>query len=327
MRPLIIFMFSGQGSQYYQMGRELFEQNPVFRKWMLEGDKIVSGLSGISIIDQIYHDANKKSDLFSRTLFTHPAIFMVEYALTQVVIGMGIEPDYCLGVSLGGFAAAVLAGVITFEEALTAVVRQAEALEASCPPGGMIAVLHSPSLYYENPLFHENLSLAAVNFPSHFVVSGSQKQLSDIQTFLQEKKITFQWLAVSHGFHSSLIDPAAAPFRNFLKELVLREPRIPFISCSPAHILPSIPRDYLWETIRMPVQFQQTIQLLEEHAPYLYLDLGPSGTLATFVKYNLGRESSSRSLSLLNPFGQDSRNLIRLKDILSSSDGKREELR
>ncbi|MEW6381641.1 MAG: acyltransferase domain-containing protein [bacterium] len=319
MRPRTIFMFSGQGSHYYQMGREIFEQNPVFRKWMLEGEKIVSGLIGVSIIDQIYHNGYKKSDQFSRTLYTHPAIFLVEYALAQAVMEMGIQPDYCLGASLGVFAAAALADAVTFEAALTTVVRQAQAMEALCSQGGMMAILNPPALYFQNPLFHENCELAAINFPSHFVVSGGLKPLSDIQTFLEERKITFQRLAVSHAFHSSLIDPAEVTYRNFLNTLVLREPRIPFISCSDAHILPYIHRDYFWDTVRLPVQFQKTIQSLEEHAehaPYLYLDLGPSGTLASFVKYNLNHQSRSKSLSVLNPFGQEAKALERLRSLM-----------
>ncbi|MEW5804471.1 MAG: acyltransferase domain-containing protein [bacterium] len=328
MNQFTIFMFSGQGSHYYQMGRELFEQNPVFRKNVLDGDRIVSEMTGVSIISQIYSNVYKKSDQFSHTLYTHPAIFLVEYALAQVVMEIGINPDYVLGASLGGFAAAAIAGVIPFETALTAVVRQAEALETLCPQGGMMAVIHSPDLFFENPLFHEHLELAAVNFPSHFVVSGDRKSLSDIQILLEEKKIIFQMLDVSRGFHSSLIDPAAAAYKNFLNTLVLDDPNICFISCSHANVLPFLPRDYFWETVRAPIYFQKTIQVLEEQAPYLYLDLGPSGTLASFVKYNLSEKSTSRSLPLLNPFGQDLKNLSRLKDTLPLlSDGEGEQLR
>ena len=188
MRQSVVFMFSGQGSHYYQMGRGLFEHNLVFQEWMLEGDKILSEMIGVSIIDQVYNNRYKKIDPFNRTLYTHPAIFLVEYALAQAVIDSGIEPDQVLGTSVGGFAAAALAGVMTFETALTAVVRQAEAIETLCPPGGMMAILNSPDLYFENPLFNENLELAGINFPSHFVVSGKPESLSDIQDLFKREK-------------------------------------------------------------------------------------------------------------------------------------------
>jgi trans-AT polyketide synthase/acyltransferase/oxidoreductase domain-containing protein len=319
MRQSVIFMFSGQGSHYYQMGRGLFEQNLVFQKWMLEGDRILSEMIGVSIIDQVYNNLYKKFDRFSRTLYTHPAIFLVEYALAQAVIDSGIEPDQVLGTSVGGFAAAALAGVMSFETALTAVVRQAEAIETLCPHGGMMAILDSADLYFEDSLLseNENLELAAINFPSHFVVSGKPESLSDAQISLKEKKITSQLLDVSHGFHSSLIDPAAATYKEFLNTLVLGKPQIPFISCSHTYTLASIPQNYFWEVVRAPVQFQKTIDALEEHAPYFYLDLGPAGTLATFVRYNLKNKSSgSKSLFVLNPFKDEVNIAEKLKDLI-----------
>lgn len=314
MPQSIIFMFSGQGSHYYQMGRELFDLNRIFRKWMLKGDKIVSDILGVSIIkDHIYNNFYKKSDQFTRTLHTHPAIFLIEYALARVVLEMGIEPDYTLDTSLGGFAAAALTGVLTFETALYAVIKQAQTLELYCSQGGMMAILHSPHLYFENPLFNENLELAAINFSSHFVVSGNAECLTAIIPFLKEKEISFQMLAVSQGFHSPHIDPAEAFYKEFLNTLVLQEPCVPFMSCSQADILPSIPPNYFWEVIRLPIQFGKTIQIVEERGPFLYLDLGPSGTLATFVKYNLPRASCSRSLSILTPFGKDADNMEKVK--------------
>ena len=159
--------------------------------------------------------------------------------------------------------------------------------------------------------------MAAINFPSHFVVAGNQEALSDIRALLKEKEISYQLLAVSQGFHSSLIDPAAAGCIDFLNTLTLHEPRVSFISCSQANILSSIPQNYFWEIIRLTIQFQKTIQILEESASYIYLDLGPSGTLATFVKYNLDNQSRSKSLSILTPFGQDVRNLERLKAVIN----------
>ncbi len=314
MRSPTVFMFSGQGSHYYQMGRELYEQNPNFRKWMLRGDKIISDILGISILEELYNDSVRKSDSFHHTLYTHPAIFLVEYALAQIVIDMGLEPDFVLDASMGGFAAAAVAEVLPFELALTAVIEQAKAIEAFCPQGEMTAILHPARLYFETPLFYENLELAGINFPAHFVVSGKVLSLSLIKDFLKEKKITFQSLAVSHAFHSSFIDPAEVTYKTFLNTLVLHRPKISFISSSYADTLSSLPQYYFWEIVRTSLQFQKTIEILEKKSPYLYLDLGPSGTLATFVKYNLSHNSTSKSASILSPFGQDLKSLKKLEN-------------
>ena len=180
-----------------------------------------------------------------------------------------------------------------------------------------MAILYFPYLYFENSLLNSNLELAAINFSSHFVVAGKSEALSNIQTFLKEKEISYQLLAVSQGFHSSFIDSAEADYTDFLTKLAFQKPRLSFISCAQARILPSLPQNYFWEIIRLPIQFQKTIQILERSASYTYLDLGPSGTLATFVKYNLHNQSCSKSYSILTPFGQDVGNLEKLKSILT----------
>src|SRR5262245_6272077 len=134
-------MFSGQGSHYLQMGRALFDDNRIFRDWMMRLDDFVRQSSGTSVIETLYSDRHKAGDSFDRTLLTHPAIFMVEYSLAQTLIDLGVQPDMVLGVSVGTFAAATVAGFLGVENALTAVMRQASALEENCEAGGMTAVL------------------------------------------------------------------------------------------------------------------------------------------------------------------------------------------
>src|SRR4051812_8779412 len=101
-------MFSGQGSQYFHMGRALFEGNATFRHWMTRLDAMVRQSSGASVVETLYSDANRRSDAFDRTLLTHPAIFMVEVSLAQCLMDAGLQPDLVLGASLGSFAAAAV---------------------------------------------------------------------------------------------------------------------------------------------------------------------------------------------------------------------------
>ena len=167
MSDSVVFMFSGQGSQFYQMGRELFELHDGFRRWMLRLDAIVYNITHMSILDHIYDESKTISDQFDRTLYSHPAIFMVEYALAQILLERGIKPNYVLGTSMGEFASASIAGVISLEEALEALIEQAKALETHCQSGAMLAVLDDVSLYNETPLLYDNSELASVNFNSH----------------------------------------------------------------------------------------------------------------------------------------------------------------
>lgn len=301
MKKPIIFMFSGQGSHYYQMGRELYDQEPVFKRQLQAAEVIYRDLTSVSILDNLYNDHFKKSDSFSRTLFTHPSIFMVEYALACLLLEQGIIPDCVLGASLGEFCAAVIAGILTFEEAFQAVIVQAQMLETYCPPGAMMAILHPHNLYNDFRLIREQSERAAINFPSHFVVSGRTDHLKQIAALLNEQQISFHELAVAHGFHSALIDDAAQPYLQFLERFSLKTPHTPFISC--AHEVPFtfFHLGQFWDAIRKPIRFQDTIEALERENNYTYLDLGPSGTLATFVKYNLKKTSSSRTHTILTP--------------------------
>lgn len=305
-------MFSGQGSQYYQMGRELYEKQPHFRAWMLKGDRRVQGTAGFSVLEHVYDPRQKKGDPFTRTLFTHPAIFLVEYSLAQTLREAGIEPDYVMGASMGGFAALAVAGVLTFEQALQAVIEQARYLEASCRPGGMLAVLAEPASFDQTSWLYQQSVLAGVNFDKHFVISAGQRELSDIEQALKQTSVTMAMLPVSYAFHSPLIDPAMSTYCDFLQTLVYSVPQIPLICCTYATELSHIPENYLWTIIREPIRFQKTIASMEAEQAWTYLDLGPSGTLATFVKYNLPTPSASDIFSIMTLFGRELSNLDKL---------------
>lgn len=311
----IVFMYSGQGSQYYQMGISLYEHNGHFKSCMNQVDKLCSEIMGVSILKQLYETTNRPSQPFIKTTLTYPAIFMIEYALTQLLLEKNIFPNMILASSMGGFAAAVAANIFSLETALQAAIRQAQLLDEHCPEGGMLAILHDTQLYAREAYIHNFSELAAINLDSHFVISGTTENLSLITDKLQQNTITYQSLPVSHPFHSSYMDGAQASILGGMQDLILERPKLPFISCTHADFLSSLSPLHFWEMIRDPIQFQATIQLLESQQPAIYLDLGPSGTLATFVKYNLSSSSQSQQYSIVTPYGQDIKNL---ENVLSS---------
>src|SRR5215475_7140011 len=308
---MTVFMFSGQGAQYFQMGRALYEGNDTFREWMIELDDIARGASGRSVIEALYSDARGRGDQFDRTLLTHPAIFMVEYSLAQSLMRAGVWPDIVLGVSLGSFAAAAVAGFIGVEDALTAVMRQATALEECCEPGGMIAVLADPALFAEDFLSGRG-ELAAVNFSSHFVVSARRAELETIEAALRKRNIGYQRLPVSVPFHSQWIDDAKAPFESFMRSIRRKRGRLPLACCDQAATLSELSDDYFWNVVRRPIRFRETIARLERQGASRYIDVGPAGTLATFLKYGLSAQAESTAHAILTPYGFDRKNLAAL---------------
>ncbi len=306
-----VFMFSGQGSQYFQMGRELYDCDATFREWMIRLDGIAQELSGRSVIETIYSDARGKGDIFDRTLMTHPAIFMVEISLAQSLIQSGVRPDMVLGASLGSFAAAAVAGFISVEDALTAVTGQAIALEECCEPGGMIAVLADPALFAEDFLSGRS-ELAAVTFSSHFVVSARRAELAEIEAALMRRNIGYQRLPVSFPFHSQWMERAKARFESFMRSIRLKRGRLPLACCDQSAILFDLSEDYFWNVVRRQIRFRETIERLEREGARRYIDLGPSGTLATFLKYVAPATTRSTAHAILTPYGFDRKNLAAL---------------
>lgn len=314
MRRKVVCLFSGQGSHYYGMGRDLFESHVIFRNCMQALDRIFHDLGLRGILAEIYRVDRTPADWFSELRFTHPAIFMVEVALLEVLRAEGIEPDCVVGASLGEFAAAVASGAISKEEVASSIVRQVEIVEKYCPAGGMLAVFEDVGLFAREEILHGNAELAAINHDRHFVVSGIAEPIEQIGRWLNFAKVPFQKLAVAYPFHSRFMDVAAEPYRECLTKLRIGQPRVPFVSCETASYLDSLQIAHFWHMVRSPIRLRDTIQMLEQEAGgCLYIDMGPSGTLANFVKYNQSLESRSKALTILSPFAGQTSNLKRVK--------------
>lgn len=315
----VVFMFSGQGAQYHHMGRELLEREPVFRDWMERANERLRVRHGVDVLAFLYDPAKSRSTPFEELLYSHPAIFMLEYALAQVLLARGRRPDCVLGSSLGEFAAAAVSGVLGFEEALDAVMQHARIVRAYCPEGGMTAVLADESLFGAERALHGGCELAASNFPGNFVIAGAKQPLRAAEAFLREHGIRFQQLPVPYAFHSSLVDPAAPPFLEYLQRLPLRPPALPFISCAQAGFLERMPPGHFWRVGREPIHLHQTLEALGRDGPLAFVDLGPSGTLAACVKYGLPPGSGSTFVAAMTPFGNDLRTLAAVEASLPAS--------
>jgi bacillaene synthase trans-acting acyltransferase len=303
-----VFVFSGQGSQYYRMGLSLHEQDPLFREQLERLNALAASLGVPGVVDAVF--AGQLSDSFDRTLLTHPAIFIFEYALALRLMAGGVKPDVVLGASMGTFAAATVAGCMDERTALRAVIAQAQALETHCAPGGMVAILDKPALQSSERFLDDRSELAAIHFDKHFVVAAQAADTAAIETELKQRGMTHQRLAVSYAFHSRWIDDARVPFLSAIADLSLQPARIPLACCMRADpAAGSLTREDLWYMARKPIRFFDTVARLDAQGPFRYIDVGPSGTMATFLKYALPGGSASIAQPILTPFGQDVRNL------------------
>ncbi len=318
MTKKIVFMFSGQGSQYYQMGKELYLSNDIFKKYMKELDIISAKYIGNSIIDEIYNPEKKKSDTFDRLLYTHPAIFMLEYSLTKTLFDMDIIPDYVLGASLGEFVSAAIAKTLSVEDALESVIKQAQVIEQNCEESSMIAILSGTDLYYDEPKIRECAEIGSVNYNSHFIIVTKNQNTNEIIKILRQRDILYQVLPVRYGFHSNLINSAEPDYLDYLARLHINNPKLRTISCLNGTKIEDLQQNYFWEVVNKPIKFKEAIKHLEGiSSSNYYIDLGPSGTLSNFAKRNIEKSSESKCYSIVTPFDNDEKNIYSIKNIIS----------
>jgi acyl transferase domain-containing protein len=304
LRRKIVFMFSGQGSQYYQMGRDLYRSSAVFREWMHKLDAVVSHRVGRSVIREIYRPDRGEVDEFDDIYLSSSAIVMVEYALARHLMDLGVRPSLTLGVSLGTFSAASVSGMLDIFDALSAVLKMAEITAANCAPGAMIAVVDSAGAISDRTM-GGCCEVAALNLASHFVLSVQKSRLAEIEAFLHRRDVPYQILPVKFAFHSKWIDGAEASYKAVLQDLKLRTATIPMACAMRGTIVSNLSRDHLWDVARQPIRFPQVMNIVERSGPCLYVDTGPSGTLATLLKYILPQGSRSLSKTTLRPFAGD----------------------
>lgn len=308
----LVWLFSGQGSQYFGMGRELYRGEPAFRGTLERCSEILRPRLGLDLAGEIYRERADPHAPFARTRHSGPAIVAVQLGVAALLRERGQEPDLLLGYSLGEVSAAIVAGALALEDGLELAVAMAEALERAAPPGGMTAILADAALAEREPGWFEGTWVAARNFPGHFVVSGRPEALDRLERQLDAAQVTFQRLPVEFAFHSPLIEPAGAATRSLLRELPRPEGRTEIVSANDGRRFRRLDPEALWRTFAGPVGFGATLAALEAEGPWRYVDLGPSGTLATFAKYALPAGSGSRPAPTVTPFGTGLQDLERL---------------
>ncbi|MBW8688282.1 acyltransferase domain-containing protein [Chitinophaga rhizophila] len=308
--PTIVFLFAGQGCQYFNMGAELYNTNVYFRNTLLTLDKEVRKMMGASVVEYIYDKYHHREQVFDDIRFSNPAIFMIQYALARYLQEeMHIRPDGVLGSSLGETVAAAVSGIVRPVDMLYALIEQARIIEQQCCRGGMITILGDPAMYEDTPLLRDNAALIAVSYKGHFTVSASQGALIAIQAYLDSKEVAYSILPVKYPFHNLLLDGARDHFLNTLRQVHFSQPAISFYSGVQAKQLHSVDASYFWDAVREPIRFTEAIRQLEANGPRFYVDCSPSGGCINLLTKVLSPSSISTRHTIMNPFGQELKNL------------------
>lgn len=289
----------------------MYQSYPCFAKSLNQSDAFIQRHIGQSIVEELYE---RKDKAFDDLLLTHPAIVAVELAMLDLMEQMEIFPDYVAGNSLGEFAAGVAAGIWTKELALEAAIEQAKSIVQDVEEGGMLAVINESKSNLDWLISENQLYLASENFPNHFTLSGTSRRLDAFQKELKRQDIVFSRLPVTYPFHSPLIEPAKSGFAYYtFTSPRLNKPSKSFISGLYAKELKEIPDDYFWQVVCQPANFSAFVNYMEAIGPCLYLDLGPSGTSAAFVKYNLSAPSNSLTYPVMTPYKREKQQIQALK--------------
>lgn len=292
--PCIAFLFPGQGVQYTGMASDLYREFAFFRACIDECATLLFPHINQDIRTVLYPDTTGDTaalHTIHQTWLTQPALFAVEYALARLWMHWGIEPAAMLGHSLGEYVAACLAGVFRLEDALKLVSLRGRLMQ-QMPEGAMLAVPLSEEQL--RPRLTAVLAIAAVNGPAQCVVSGALDAIAMLKTQLKEEGIESSLLRTSHAFHSPLLDPLLTPFREYIQNIPLSPPHIPYISnISGTWITDHQATDpaYWVSQLRQTVRFHDGLLELLQQANPLLLEVGPGKTLSTLAKRHAAHSS------------------------------------
>jgi len=298
--PRVYFMFPGQGSQHINMGRDLYDAEPLFKDSIDDCAEKLRSTLGLDIRNILFpseESSEESTEKLTETWITQPALFMVEYALAKLWLSWGIEPVGLIGHSIGEFAAACLAGVFSLDDALKIVSLRGR-LMFEQPRGHMLAVRLSENEL--NKYKFNDVSLAVCNAPDRSVLSGPPEAIDRAKELLEKNNISSVKLRTSHAFHSAMMEPVLPQFIDYLQSFTLNTPKIPFISnCTGTWITDDQATDphYWANQLRQPVLFSQGIQTILINEGSILLEVGPSNVLSVLAKQHTGKIPPARIIT------------------------------
>lgn len=279
------FVYSGQGSQYYGMGQELYESEPIFKQTIDEADQIVD-----FDLKELMFDENEK---LHQTEYTQPALLAMEVGLTRLLAAKGIKPDVAAGLSLGEYAALVASGALDFAETVRLVQKRGRFMTEAVPSGkgAMAAImgLDRQSVITVCKQFEDQGVIVPANYnmPGQIVIAGEKQVLDQaVDSFIQAGAKRVIPLNVSGPFHSELLEPAAVNLAEELQHVSLSPMTIPVVTNLTGSVIASseeiVPT--LIQQVKSPVYWEECIATMIQMGVDHFVEVGPGRTLCSFIK-------------------------------------------
>ncbi|MCP4380581.1 MAG: amino acid adenylation domain-containing protein [Hyphomicrobiales bacterium] len=279
--PKVAFLFAGQGVQFVEMGRGLFDASPHFRETLERCDEILQPLLELSLIEMLYGNAprEKRERLLDRSRFTQPALFAVQFALASLWQSWGIEPAMLLGQSLGEYTAACVAGVMSLEDGLALVVARGGLTEA-VPQKGAMAAVHASEQQVAEILAEAapDVSIAAINSPEGVVIAGMAEAVDRALQAFSRAGIESRKLRVSYASHCPLMDPVLEAFEREANRFSYAVPRLGLVSNVTGEMAQQQDATYWRRHLRAPVRFADGIRTLAAAGCNHFLEVGPGAS-------------------------------------------------
>ncbi len=313
-RP-VIFLFSEQEARHVNMGRELYQAEPVFKHWVDRCATLLEPTLGLDPREILYPRENPEfaARQLKQTRLALTSVFMIEYALAQLWMSWGVQPRGMVGHSVGEYVAACLAEVFSLEDALSLLAEQGRLMEERVPPGAMLAVPFTASELRTH--LGGELSLAVSNKPSLSLAAGPVEAIETLRARLTAKGVECRRLGIGHALHSAMMESIREDWVAAVKKIKLHAPRIPYLSnvtgdwiTEEAATDPEHWGRHLCQTVR----FNECLQELLQDPGQILLEVGPGRTLNTLIHQHADKTPEQLVLPSMREAGDDQSELALL---------------
>ncbi|MBS1783115.1 MAG: amino acid adenylation domain-containing protein [Bacteroidetes bacterium] len=289
----IVFAFPGQGDQYVNMCRSLYESNQLFHSSVDYCAQILRPYLDEDLLEVLFptteNEANQNR--INETRYSQPALFVISYSLAKLWMSWGIQPSALIGHSIGEFVAACLAGIFSLEDALKLIATRGKLMYA-LPKGSMLSVRLSESEI--QPYLNDAISLAAINSSKLCVVSGQEEHIAALAQRLNEKEIPSRILSTSHAFHSHMMEPVVSQFEELVRSMTLHTPSKPIASTVTGKWMTNdeaIDPKYWAAHLRKPVMFGKSVQTMIDARYGNFLEVGAGKSVSVLIRQQAGNSS------------------------------------